>query len=99
MSVAKTGAIPNSYRQIHIAVDDFDKELDGKFQLAILLCSAYSTIRSEIPMLKNNDIIQTELEDNNIKRLYDFVLKKESLRNDILQQICKNIFEKSFYFY
>ncbi len=50
-------------------------------------------------MLKNNDIIQTELEDNNIKRLYDFVLKKESLRNDILQQICKNIFEKSFYFY
>lgn len=77
----------------------FDKELDGKFQLAILLCSAYSTIRSEIPMLKNNDIIQTELEDNNIKRLYDFVLKKESLRNDILQQICKNIFEKSFYFY
>ena len=49
-------------------------------------------------MLKNNDIIQTELEDNNIKRLYDFVLKKESLRNDILQQICKNIFEKEFYF-
>ena len=53
------------------------KELDGKFQLAILLCSAYSTIRSEIPMLKNNDIVQTELEDNNIKRLYDFVLKRK----------------------
>ena len=27
MSVAKTGAIPNSYRQVHIAVDDFAKRL------------------------------------------------------------------------
>lgn len=77
----------------------FDKELDVKSQLAILLCAAYSTSRSEIPMLKNSDIIQTLLEDNNIKRLYDFVLKEEKIRNDILQQICKNIFEKSFHFY
>lgn len=27
MSVAKTGAIPNSYRQVHIAVDDFAKRI------------------------------------------------------------------------
>jgi hypothetical protein len=27
MSVAKTGAIPNSYRQIHIAVDDFENRI------------------------------------------------------------------------
>ena len=27
MSIAKTGAIPNSYRQVHIAVDDFEKRI------------------------------------------------------------------------
>ena len=30
MSIAKTGAIPNSYRQVHIAVDDFEKRMKAK---------------------------------------------------------------------
>ena len=30
MSVAKTGAIPNSYRQVHIAVDDFAEDFKRK---------------------------------------------------------------------
>lgn len=78
----------------------FDTELDSKFQLAILLCAVYSTMKSQTPMLKNNDIIiQVQFEDNNIKRLYDFVSKKESVRSDILQQICKNVSDKIFQFY
>ena len=36
MSVAKTGAIPNSYRQVHIAVDDFAKRIFPEGQMMII---------------------------------------------------------------